>query len=463
MCVLCHTPQSTDPDTGNTVDLPNMIHSIHMGKDLKKKPYQIIGYANTVYDFSSVSIPTDKRNCQVCHEQNTGAAQAMNVVTHPTRAACGGCHNDVNFATGENHLNLPQISDNQCASCHIPQGELEFDASIMGAHTIPLNSQQLSGFQWDIVKVDDGVAGKKPTVTFTLKDKAGNPLAPSDFTRLNVVLGGPTTDYVAKVGTATGNGYTSEDALKAPGSNGTYSYTMTAAIPATAKGSFSVALEGRRVQVIYPGTKVQQTVQYGAKNAISYFSVDGSKTEPRRQVVDIKKCQNCHVSLRLHGENRIDNIEHCVTCHNPVETDAARRPAAALPAQSIDFRQMIHNIHGGEEVKNFFGLEDFIVYGFGGSLNNFSDVTYPGRLATCDACHVNGSQSLPLSASHSVVSNPRGYLNPSGPQAAACLSCHKGVDTASHALANTTTLGESCGACHGPYGEFSVSKVHAKK
>ena len=46
----------------------------------------------------------------------------------------------MNFATGANHVNLPQVSDNQCTQCHIPQGELEFDASIKGAHTVPTES-----------------------------------------------------------------------------------------------------------------------------------------------------------------------------------------------------------------------------------------------------------------------------------------------------------------------------------
>ena len=55
----------------------------------------------------------------------------------PNRAACGACHDTVNFETGVNHLDLPQRSDTQCANCHVREGELEVtDASIIGGHTI---------------------------------------------------------------------------------------------------------------------------------------------------------------------------------------------------------------------------------------------------------------------------------------------------------------------------------------
>jgi hypothetical protein len=60
------------------------------------------------------------------------------------------------------------------------------------------------------------------------------------------------------------------------------------------------------------------------------------------------------------------------------------------------------------------------------------------------------------------VTDPKGYLNPVGPTAAACLGCHTSIDAASHALANTTKLGENCSSCHGPSGDFSVDRLHAR-
>lgn len=466
MCVLCHTPQTTDPDTGNTVDMSVMTHKIHMGKNLPSVvaggKYQIIGFGGVVWDYSNVALPTDVRNCTVCHDQTTGAKQAARALSAPSKAGCGSCHDNVDFASGRNHANLPQPTDSQCSRCHQPQGEMEFDISVAGAHTIPYNSKALTGFNWEILKVDDGSAGKKPTITFTVKDKTGAALRPSDFGRISAVLAGPAIDYTTKFPGQATSGYVSEDLAQSKGADGVYTYTFTNGIPADARGTYSVSLEGRRVETIYKGTQIEQSVQYGPKqNAVSYFTVDGSPVTARRKVVDIEKCQSCHVSLRLHGENRVDTIEHCVVCHNPVETDVSRRPASAGAPQSVDFRSMIHNIHGGEELKNFFGIEDYIIYGFGGTLHNFSEVVYPGRLSSCDACHVNNSQQLPLPSTNAKVNDPRGLIPNVSPQSASCLSCHRSRDAASHALANTNALGESCGTCHGPNGDFSVRKVHA--
>lgn len=439
VCVLCHTPQTTDPDTGNTVDMPVMIHKIHMGANLPSvkagKKYQIIGRQQTVADYSDVTFPADARNCAACHEP--GATQADNLFK-PNRAACGACHDDVNFTTGEGHLDLPEVSDNQCAGCHIPRGELEFDASILGAHTIPRLAPSLPGVVFELLAVNDGVAGKKPTVTFSLKDRSGKPILPSSMARLNLILAGPTSDYTTSV---------SEDARKAEGAtDGRSWWTFNTAIPATAKGSYSIGIEGRREIKLLEGTKKEVTARDSGVNKIIYFSVDGSKLEPRRAVVSTAQCNACHAALAFHGDSR-NTVEACVVCHSPGRT------GGPSPGLALSFGVMIHRIHTGKELT--------ISYSFGPTAN-FNEIGYPGDRRNCSACHVNGSEQLPLSAQLLPVADPSGPLNPMGAVTAACTGCHTTLAAASHALANTTQLGESCAACHGPDADFSVNRAHAR-
>lgn len=495
-CILCHTPQTTDPDTGNTVDMVVMTHKIHMGANLPSVKaggkYQIIGFNQGVSDWSTVGLPTDPGNCQVCHEQNTGAAQAKAYLT-PNRTACGACHDDVNFATGDNHVNLPQLSDASCANCHIPQGDLPLDASILGAHITRTNGGAINpgmvssvpGMVFGNLQVKNGTAGSKPTITFTLKDSAGNPIALADLrttpNRLAAVMSGPTTDYgYTNFGSdVTTGGYVSEDVVAGGGNcdaSGNCQYTFSHAVPAGAKGTFAIGLEGRRGLVLLPGTKASVSTEYGAKNLVAYFSVDGSKIVPRRTVVAIEKCNRCHTFLSLHGTNR-NQIEQCVLCHNASETDQARRPVAvnaddkATPPQAIEFAYMVHRIHTGEELKAMGA--GYTVVGFGGSHNDFTEVRYPafspaggvGDRRACDMCHVNGSeQNLPMTAN--VVKIPQGLVNPLPPITAACTGCHADISALGHAVNNTAVLGgksvEACTACHSASADFSVSRVHAQ-
>lgn len=484
LCILCHTPQTSDPNTGNTVDLPVMIHKIHMGKGLTK-PYTIVGFGNAVSDWSGVTFPAnpgDPRQCQVCHEQTTGAAQAK-AFLNPSTVACGACHDNVNLASGLNHAGGPQPDDKLCSNCHIPQGELEFDASILGAHANPTQSSTLPGIVMHVVKVDNYGPGQKPIVTFTVKDKAGNVIPLNTLTAspnsASLIMAGPTTDYgYTSFGSDLATpGYVSESVVTAAkcGTDGTCTYQFTHAIPANAKGSYAIATQARRGATLLPGTVKQMSTEYGAKNEVTYFSVDGTKTMQRRTVVDVNKCNQCHQYLSLHGENR-NQIEFCVMCHNPSENDASTRPSAttaadkALPPQSVDFALMIHRIHTGVNMQA--DGRTYVIVGFGGSHNDFTDVRYPAMGPTgnvhdtrnCQMCHVNGSESLPLQPGpQNQVKDPQGLINPAGYTTAACTGCHTSVAAASHALTNTSSqLGEACIVCHDTTAQFSVDQVHAQ-
>lgn len=455
LCVVCHTPQTTDPDTGNTVDMPVMVHKIHMGKELPSVvaggKYQIIGFNQTPFDFSGVGFPAGVRNCQACHESGSVTADIPNgpgAWLKPNRAACGACHENANFATGAGHANLPQVSDNQCSTCHIPKGEVDFDVSILGAHMNPVDSASLPGTKLELVRVEDGAAGKRPTVIFNVKDKDGKTIPLTEMTRLALVLAGPTTDYQT---------YVSEDARQAQtGSDGNSVWTFQQPIPAGTKGSFTVGIEGYRNVTLLPGTTKATVARDAGDNRVIHFSVDGSPVVPRRTVVALAKCNNCHSDLSLHGGNR-NNIEQCVLCHNPANTDVARRPAAAGAAQGIQFGLMIHRIHSGEEL-----TREFAVYGNGNVRHDYDEVLFPGDRRNCSTCHVNGSENLPLRETNANVIDPRAFVSPMGPTMAACTGCHDTRAAAAHAVANTNAVGESCAVCHGPNADFAVSRAHAR-
>jgi OmcA/MtrC family decaheme c-type cytochrome len=491
LCVMCHTPQNVDPNTGQTVDFKSFIHRIHMGSSLPSVvaggTFEITTSFGTS-NYSTVVDPANAQRCEVCHQQTTGAAQAKAFLTNPTRVACGSCHDDVNFATGANHPGGFQMDDTQCADCHIPHGETPFDASIMGAHVVatdtaafyPQNPDALiSGINVVITGVTNNKAGSAPVVAFTLLDNNNNPIALTALGSLSFTMAGPTADFGYTIfGTNTSTpGYVTESALTAAkcdtGGNCTYSFTN--AIPAKSVGTYAIGAEARRTETVLAGTTSSQPVEYGAFNPVSYFSVDGSPVETRRTIVQMTNCNTCHVALAEHGTLR-SNVQYCVFCHNPSNTDATARATAtvaadkAAPPQGINFNLLVHRIHDGVNVTAN-GGQPYIVVGFGGSHNDFSGVLFPGLaptgaatdLANCAFCHVNSSEQndLSLTGLHAVT-DPQGLINPVQPFSSACSGCHVDVPTASHFLANTTVLGESCNVCHGTGGAFTVDSVHAQ-
>lgn len=499
VCIICHQPQSTDPTSGNTVDFKVMIHKIHLGSQL---PSVLAGgdYEVSGTDFSKVVFPASSSlsdagvtagfRCTKCHSQTAGSSQGNYYMTHPSAAACGSCHDNVNFATGVNHPGGPQPDDTQCANCHIPQGELPFDASIVGAHFVPEDAVAgsayplLGGVQITLNSVTNGVAGKAPTINFTLQDGSGKPLAYSQMSSLTFVMAGPTTDYgYTNFGVSTTPGYVTESGSATTvtcSSAGACSYTFTHTIPANATGSYAISFYGSRTaEVLLSGTTAQQSVTESPFNNVIYFSVDGSPVVNRRSVVSVANCNNnCHVSLELHGGTR-RNTDLCVMCHNPSNTDFTERPSATVVAQrslpniGIDFNLLIHRIHDGANLTALGA--SYTVIGYQGSVNDFTSTLYPvfgptgspNDLSNCSMCHNSGTeQNLPLGLN--ATTNPQAYINPTPAITAACTGCHADQATSAHAAAMTDSLGESCTACHsstavnGITPPFSVAVAHAE-
>ena len=120
LCILCHNPtQDIDPDTGNSIDMPLMIHKIHMGEYLSED-YTIIGYRQTPHNYNDVVYPAPINECEACH---TGGIPTQNfpMVSRPSAAlVCDGS------SVGEVSLNW-QYTDNvqiKVRSASNPEGSL---------------------------------------------------------------------------------------------------------------------------------------------------------------------------------------------------------------------------------------------------------------------------------------------------------------------------------------------------
>ena len=291
------------------------------------------------------------QRCEVCHTPNlhlpkNRGAQATAFLTKPIRAACGGCHNDIDFATGfstgpeVNHPGGPQADDTQCMNCHIPQGEMPFDASIMGAHvvatdtaaTYPQNPDTLlAGINLAITSVTNTSAGQKPTVELHCAGRQGQQYRryPS-LGFLQFTMAGPTTDYgYTSFGSDTASHARLRDRERHQGQPAVLAALALTPSPTPFRRAPQglIPSVGKRAttSTVLAGTTAAQTVEYGAKNPVVNFSVDGSAVAPRRTVVAEANCNNCHVALSLHGTLR-NNVEYCVLCHNPSNTDARRAP-----------------------------------------------------------------------------------------------------------------------------------------
>jgi OmcA/MtrC family decaheme c-type cytochrome len=456
LCLTCHTDQTIDPETANTMNFKVLVHRIHSGAGLPSvqagDSYHIVGFRQSVFDFSHGVWPQDTRNCETCH---TGSPQSDAYLTSPSAASCLACHDNVNLVTGENHPGGSQ-TDARCAACHTPAGQ-EFDASIAGAHTIPVKSSSLKGVNLEILGVEGAVPGGSPSVAFKITDNSGQIIAPNEMDVLSVTMAGPTSDYVDRV-TESIFRRTAETTSLPPGiedlGDGAFRYTMTVAIPMEATGSYAFALEGYINEIV---KGLENPVRVAGFNPVAYAALDGGNPLERRQVVDQQSCNACHQDLALHGGQR-QNVQYCVMCHNPTASDEARRPAEAMPPVSIAFKSLIHRIHNGKTAS-----QPVIYYGFGGNQYDFSQVIFPGNLAECQTCHLPNTYGLPLpgGVQPTTLTEAGELLSITGAITATCSTCHDSQPAAGHIELATTASGvETCQVCHGSGREYDVYRVH---
>ncbi len=469
LCGLCHAPQTADPDTGNSLDLPVLVHKVHRGRALPSvlagTPYRLVGSGEEEHDYSTVAYPQDIRDCGSCHQ----GAQADLYRQRPRRTSCGSCHDDVSFVSPPPagtvlHPGGAQADDSQCAVCHPEQGGL---SGIADGHLNPATDPTAVELELAITVVDSTGPGQTPQVHFTVR-KDGQPLdlLSSPLARLTLTVAGPTPDYSTYYqSTVQGSGATGSLAA-VPGG---FRYTPSVSIPAGATGTWAFGLEG------YVQSSAASP-RWAAYNPVFFAAVTDPAPVPRREVIDGASCDRCHGRLAAHGGVRA-NPQYCLFCHNPTNDNddrVARFEGRTVFPESVDFKVMIHKIHRGADLSQPYvlgGNPSPTKANPAGTPVDFGTLRYPDDSGRCGGCHLPGTERLPLAAGGlpsrrqvlACVEDPaadgdsycdqRTVLETryTPPASAVCTSCHDRPETSSHALSLVAADGtESCATCHGP-------------
>jgi OmcA/MtrC family decaheme c-type cytochrome len=502
-CVVCHNPGSTDANSGNTVDMKVMIHKIHYGENLTNLPYIIWGFRNGEHDYSDIVYPQDPRNCQNCHVGSATtndfypevalSSQGDNWNEYPTRAACGSCHDDVDWLSHRGG----QTDDSRCGSCHAPTSGI----GALAAHEI-LERTESQNYLPVIESITNTGQGEFPSIDFRIT----NPSDGSDWDILNDApwtVGGGASRLAVDVAWDTGdyNNTGNEDpeasavsidalATATPNGDGSFNVVSPVAIPdgtlapnIPANGSGGVVVEGHPAVEVEAGEGEARIFMQNVNDFFSINEADGTPV-PRRDAVELTECLDCHQDLVLHGNNRANNIQSCVTCHNPRNTDREVRTVAANPPtdgkdeESINFSNMVHAIHAPPPVRTnalqVVGFRGFTTYVY-----DSEHVQFPGNLADCRECHGDDGYQLPLPSTvlGTTIDTGADVNSPAddvviSPASNACYSCHEndvakahmeqngGSFSASQADLDDGTVVEQCELCHGSGRSADVELVH---
>lgn len=372
---------------------------------------------------------------------------------------------------------------------------------LAGARTLLGGPAPEDAFRYTILRVEGTNPGDFPVITFevtnpldgdrrydVLNRDPGSPFipAPSGTARLGVLVGWDTVDYHNE-GSGNRGGAALPISINALSpalvkNNGDNTFTVTSPtrLPLFARGTGVAAMEGHP-SLDLTGDGIAEAIP--VKSAYAFFPITDLVPVPRRAVVDVDKCKACHVPhLSLHGGNRTDEVQVCVICHNPNQTDISQRTSGL--ETPVDFKHMVHAIHAGKRRRT-----PYVVIGFQGSVNDFSGVRFPAELSNCLNCHKDETFALPLrpgvlgttiftgstyataTTPKIIDTDPANDLNIT-PIASVCSACHDRSDARKHMISKGAKFGvlqsdidrglvrEQCVRCHGPGGKKDITKVH---
>ena len=515
-CVTCHNPGTTDPNSGNTVNLPEMVHKIHMGDELNEE-YTIWGYRDVEHSWNEVGYPQDVTNCAKCHTgDDESTPDGDNWMERPYAEACESCHVDVDLASSDTeHAGGKQTDNSMCSTCHtadkiaevhvtgnatannpdVPDGQyvVEYElvsASVDGDNDLTVELKiTIDGTEVDLSALPSDIEaeGRYPSLLLAYAMAQGNNDSPADFNNLGQDSGQPDSASLDPDGGDATFSY----------SSGTNTVVVADAFPEGA------TLRTIGMQGYFRQTDPDDSDEYLSLHAVSrVLTVDGD--DARREVVDAEKCSSCHEWFEGHGGNRVYTVQVCTLCHNPSLSSSGTEIDLSFPESSMYFPNLIHGIHGAEHRESPL---DFVRNRSGGThytfispdqLEEYPDghvVAFPGEIGNCETCHSDGTympESVPenaleasfvvgtdassieeVAADRETMPNDADLVTTS--TATACGGCHDAKVAAAHMENNGAAVKwdrgtlnadepyESCTVCHSEGRTGDVSAMHPVK
>jgi OmcA/MtrC family decaheme c-type cytochrome len=409
-CVMCHNPGTTDPNSGNNLDFKSMVHKIHMGERLRND-YTIWGYLDSKNNYNGVTYPQDQANCTKCHDGSATAThktpQGDNWMSVPSRAACGACHDGINFATGggitldgnaggkNGHVGGAQADDTKCVLCHSPtaistvyhtpvNATTSTSTSTLGQVTYYSSSANTSRLPAGVISVSYDIksvqldANRHPQMTFRMLQNGApvafnTPANPSDtaiwpnfvaapgiYFAFSVPQDGEATPadfnvyYNAALqgiwnGSATG---TSAGTLSTPDGNGYYTVTLTGrTIPTNASMLTGAIGYTAMLQTNVPGYTRTCTTTV-VTNCVAGFNVPAQDVKlvatgftARRVTTEAARCNLCHEKLGIFAESNF----HSGQRNDPSMCAMCHNPNRTSSGWTADSGAFVHRIHAASK------------------------------------------------------------------------------------------------------------------
>jgi hypothetical protein len=331
-----------------------------------------------------------------------------------------------------------QTDDSQCVICHSTDGSsiLPIAASheiLQRTHDVGL---KIANFTLTPAPGRPFQVGDSPMVNFQVT-KGGAPVttvAALGALSPSIIIAGPSENRQRLYGTASGSlsltGSSAAGTLATDGSGGfNYTFPPIAQLLPPINSTLLPAPPPAGTYTIWLWIAATSNVNgqsfRNTANATIDFAFNTTAPIEPRQVITTAACNACHVDIQAHGGGRQGDATVCSSCHTEGAVDRTVGAVAngscttdsqcpgygswggcdptlhkcivnidPTPNQSIDFSQMIHNIHfarlrDGYAERNFLPPGKLEYLGYNNNLIDLSDVLLPIDVRNCTTCHAD--------------------------------------------------------------------------